>query len=155
MRELTDVHYLEAERIRLVLDNLSTHSAGALYQIFPPDQARRVLRRPEFHYVPKHASWLNMVEIEISVLAGQCLDRRIESYEQLAVETAAWERQRNAAGARVNWMFTTEKARTKMGRAYPKLSTTEKAPKVTRARPHARLGRTRRTQRVKTSVPRN
>ena len=79
MRELADVHFPKAERIRVVLDNLSTHSAGALYQAFPADQARRVLRRLEFHYVPKHASWLNMVEIEIGVLAAQCLDRRIES----------------------------------------------------------------------------
>jgi hypothetical protein len=80
MRDLTDVHYPGAERIRVVLDNLSTHSAGALYQTFPADEARRVLCRLEFHYVPKHASWLNMVEIEIGVLASQCLDRRIESY---------------------------------------------------------------------------
>jgi transposase len=102
MRELIDVHYPEAERIRVVLDNLSTHSAGALYQTFPADEARRVLRRLEFHYVPKHASWLNMVEIEISVLASQCLDRRIESYSRLLAEVAAWEKQRNAARARVN-----------------------------------------------------
>ena len=138
MRELTDVHYPKAERIRVVLDNLSTHSAGALYQTFPAEEARRVLRRLEFHYVPKHASWLNMVEIEISVLAGQCLDRRIESYPRLVAETASWEKQRNAARARVNWMFTTEKARSKMGRAYPK--------------PAAPSGR---RQRVKTSVTRN
>src|SRR6267378_5669675 len=97
MRELTDLHYPKADRIRVVLDNLSTHSVGALYQTFPADEARRVLRRIEFHYVPKHASWLNMVEIEIGVLASQCLDRRIESYAQLAAETAAWERQRNTA----------------------------------------------------------
>jgi transposase len=119
MRELTDVHFPKAERIRVILDNLSTHSAGALYQAFPAAEARRVLCRLEFHYVPKHASWLNMVEIEIGVLAAQCLDRRIASIEQLAAETAAWERQRNAAGARIKWMFTTEKARAKMGRAYP------------------------------------
>ncbi len=119
MRELTDIHFPEAERIRVVLDNLSTHSAGSLYQAFPPCEARRVLRRLEFHYVPKHASWLNMVEIEIGVLRGQCLDRRIESQEQLVSEIAAWERQRNASGARIKWMFTTEKARAKMGRAYP------------------------------------
>ena len=86
MRDLTDVHYPEAERIRVVLDNLSTHSAGALYQTFPADEARRVLRRLEFHYVPKHASWLNMVEIEIGVLASQCLDRRIESYTRLVAD---------------------------------------------------------------------
>jgi transposase len=138
MRELTDLHYPEAECIRVVLDNLSTHSAGALYQAFPADEARRALRRLEFHYVPKHASWLNMVEIEISVLASQCLDRRIESHTRLVAEIAAWEKQRNAARARVNWMFTTEKARAKMRRAYPK--------------PAAAAGR---SQRVKTSVTRN
>jgi transposase len=119
MRELVDIHFPKAERIRVVLDNLSTHSAGALYQAFPAQEARRVLRRLEFHYVPKHASWLNMVEIEISVLAAQCLDRRIESIGQLTTEIAAWEQQRNAAGARIKWMFTPEKARAKMGRAYP------------------------------------
>jgi hypothetical protein len=119
MRELTDVHYPKAERIRVVLDNLSTHSAGALYQAFPASEARRVLRRLEFHYVPKHASWLNMVEIEIGVLRGQCLDQRIGERDRLVSEIGAWERQRNAAGARIKWMFTTEKARAKMGRAYP------------------------------------
>jgi hypothetical protein len=120
MRQLTDVHYPGAERIRVVLDNLSTHSAGALYQTFPADEARRVLRRLEFHYVPKHASWLNMVEIEIGVLVRQCLDRRIDSYTRLVAETATWEKRRNAERARITWMFTIEKARAKMGRAYPK-----------------------------------
>ena len=105
--------------VRVVLDNLSTHSAGALYQAFPACEARRVLRRLEFHYVPKHASWLNMVEIEIGVLRGQCLDRRIATPQKLVSEIAAWERQRNTTGARINWMFTTDKARSKMGRAYP------------------------------------
>jgi transposase len=119
MRDLTDIHYRGAERIRVVLDNLSTHSAGALYQSFPADEARRVLRRLEFHYVPKHASWLNMVEIEIGVLASQCLDRRIDSYGRLVANVAAWEKRRNAERARIKWMFTTEKARAKMGRAYP------------------------------------
>jgi transposase len=119
MRELTDVDFPTAERIRVVVDNLSTHSAGALYQAFPACEARRVLRRLEFHYVPKHASWLNMVEIEIGVLRGQCLDRRIATRAQLVAEIAAWERQRNASGARIKWMFTTEKARAKIGRAYP------------------------------------
>ena len=109
MREVTDVHFAKAERIRVVLDNLSTHSAGALYQAFAPCEARRVLRRLEFHYVPKHASWLNMVEIEIGVLRSQCLDRRIATRECLVAEIAAWERQRNASGARIKWMFTTAK----------------------------------------------
>jgi len=117
---LTDVHYPDADRIRVVLDNLSTHSPAALYQTLPAPEARRVLRRLEFHYTPKHASWLNMVEIEIGVLRGQCLDRRIESQERLVSEVAAWERQRNASGARINWMFSTEKARAKLAKAYPK-----------------------------------
>jgi hypothetical protein len=117
MRELSDVHFPEADRIRVVLDNLFAHSPGALYQAFPPREARRVLRRLEFHYVPKHASWLNMVEIEIGVLRGQCLDRRIATPERLVSEIAAWKRQRNATGAKVKWMFTTAKARTKMGGA--------------------------------------
>ncbi len=101
------------------MDNLSTHTPGALYEAFPAQEARRLLRRLEFHYTPKHASWLNMAEIEIGVLRGQCLDRRIDDRQRLEREIAAWERQRNAAGARVEWMFTTEKARAKMGRAYP------------------------------------
>jgi transposase len=125
MRELVDVHFPKAERIRVVLDNLSTHSLGALYQAFPPDEARRLLRRLEFHYVPKHASWLNMVEIEIGVLRSQCLDRRIDSQQHLMAEIAAWESQRNTSRARIKWMFTTEKARAKMGRAYPKLAAKE------------------------------
>jgi transposase len=119
MRDLTDIHFPESDKIRVVLDNLSTHSDAALYQAFPAPEARRVLRRLEFHYVPKHASWLNMVEIEIGVLRGQCLDRRIAEREQLVSEIAAWERQRNAEGARIKWMFTAEKARSKMARAYP------------------------------------
>ena len=127
MRELTDVHFPEAEQIRVVLDNLSTHFPGSLYQAFSPCEARRVLRRLEFHYVPKHASWLNMVEIEIGVLRGQCLDRRIANREQLESEIATWERQRNASGARIKWMFTTEKARAKMGRAYPNSASTRKS----------------------------
>src|SRR5437773_443400 len=128
MRDLANVHYPGADRIRVVLDNLSTHSAGALYQTFPADEARRILRRLEFHYVPKHASWLNMVEIEIGVLAGQCLDRRIATPERLVSEIAAWERQRNATRAQVKWMFTTEKTRTKMGRAYPEPASTKAHP---------------------------
>ena len=122
MRELADVDFPAAKRIRVVVDNLSIHSAGALYQAFPACEARRLLRRLEFHYVPKHASWLNMVEIEIGVLRGQCLNRRIATKEQLVAEIAAWQRQRNASGACIKWMFTTEKARAKMGRAYPKPS---------------------------------
>jgi len=117
MRELVDVDFPEAERIRLVVDNLSTHTAAALYATFPPGEARRILKRLEFHYTPKHASWLNMAEI--GVLKGQCLDRRIESYDCLVVEIDAWQRERNQIGARINWMFSTDKARSKMARAYP------------------------------------
>ncbi len=119
MRELVDLHYPQAEHIRVVLDNLSTHSLGALYEAFPAPEAHRILRSLEFHYTPKHASWLNMVEIEIGVLRGQCLDRRIADRQTLDAEVAAWERQRNAAGARIKWMFTTPRARAKMARAYP------------------------------------
>jgi hypothetical protein len=99
----------QAEQVRVVLDNLSTHS-GALYETFPAPEAHRVMRRLEFHYTPKHASWLNLVEIEIGVLRGQCLDRRIGERDRLRTEIAAWEQQRNAAGSRVTWMFTTERA---------------------------------------------
>ena len=119
MRDLADVHYPNAERIRVVLDNLSTHSPGALYEAFPAPEAHRLLRRLEFHYTPKHASWLNMVEIEIGVLRGQCLDRRIDDPKRLRREIAAWERRRNAEGARVKWMFSTERARSKLAHAYP------------------------------------
>ena len=122
LRELVDVDYPDAARIRVVQDNLSTHTPGALYEAFPAAEARRILRRREFHYTPKHASWLNMVEIEIGVLKQQCLDRRIETRARLEAEIATWEHNRNASGARVNWMFTTEKARAKMGRAYQKLA---------------------------------
>jgi len=120
MRDLVDSHYPEAERIRVVLDNLSTHSPAALYQALPASQARRILKRLEFHYTPKHASWLNMVEIEIGVLRSQCLDRRIESHQRLVAEVAAWEDLRNKSGARINWMFSTEQARLKLAKAYPK-----------------------------------
>jgi transposase len=119
MRDLVDLHYPQADLIRVVLDNLSTHSPGALYEAFPAPEAHRLLRRLEFHYTPKHASWLNMAEIEIGVLRGQCLDRRIAERDRLVAEIAAWERQRNATGTRINWMFTTQRARTKLARAYP------------------------------------
>ena len=124
LRALVDVDYPDAARVRVVQDNLSTHTPGALYEAFSAPEARRILRRLEFHYTPKHASWLNLVEIEIGVLKGQCLDRRIDDRARLEAEIAAWERDRNAAGARINWMFTTERARAKMGRAYPKPAAT-------------------------------
>ncbi|MGE0396526.1 MAG: IS630 family transposase [Kofleriaceae bacterium] len=120
MRDLVDEHYPEAERIRVVLDNLSAHSASALYQRFAPAEARRILSRLEFHFTPKHASWLNMVEIEIGVMVRQCLDRRIADKATMVSEIAAWERRRNREQARVEWMFTVERAREKLGRAYPR-----------------------------------
>lgn len=119
MRELIDFDYAQANRVRLVMDNLSTHTAGSLYEAFPAAEAHRILQRLEFHFTPKHASWLNMAEIEIGALKGQCLDRRIDDPKRLAQEIAAWERECNAAGAQINWMFTTQKARLKMSRAYP------------------------------------
>jgi transposase len=119
MRDLVDTHYPDATRIRVVLDNLSTHKPAALYQAYPAVEARRILRKLEFHYTPKHASWLNMVEIEIGVLKSQCLSRRIADKPRLISEIAAWERARNAEGARIRWMFTVDKARAKMRRSYP------------------------------------
>ena len=119
MRDLADTHYPEADRIRVVMDNLSTHSVGALYETFPAPEAHRLLQRLEFHYTPKHASWLNMVEIEIGVLRGQCLDRRIGERSRLEAEIAHWQHRRNASGARIEWRFTTHKAREKLARVYP------------------------------------
>ena len=119
MRDLVDVHDPEADLIRVAQDNLSTHTPGALYEPFSPEEARRILRRLEFHDTPKHASWLNMVEIEIGVLRGQCLDRRIGEREQLVSEISAREQARNASGTRINWMFDTQREREKLGRAYP------------------------------------
>ena len=121
MRDLVDVHYAKAERIRVVMDNLSTHSAAALYETFEASEARRILRRLEFHFTPKHACWLNMVEIEIGVMVSQCLDRRIPSKEILVKEVKAWERRRNRDKSRIKWLFTIERARVKLGRAYPAL----------------------------------
>ena len=119
MRDLADLHFPDAERIRVVLDNLSTHTAAAFYAAFPAPEARRLLRRIEFHYTPKHASWLNMVEIEIGVLSGQCLDRRIPDRRTLEREVRHWPRARNAAGAKIRWMFGVEQARTKLGPILP------------------------------------
>jgi len=123
MQELVDIHYPEADCIRVVLDNLSAHKPAALYERLPPAEARRILSRLEFHYTPKHASWLNMVEIEIGVMVSQCLDRRIPDKATLMSQIAAWERRRNREGARINWMFTVERARTKLAPAYPTPST--------------------------------
>lgn len=120
MHELVTVHYPEASTLRVVLDNLSAHKPAALYEAFPAEQARAILRRLEFHFVPKHASWLNMVEIENGILVRQCLDRRIPDRPTLAAEVAAWARRRNAEGARVKWLFDVTRAREKLRRVYPK-----------------------------------
>ena len=125
MRDLADAHYPGADKIRVVMDNLSTHTASAVYQTFPAAEARRILRRLEFHYTPKHASWLNMVEIEIGVLRRQCLDRRIESRDILETEVQTWERRRTESGQRIRWMFSTDQARDKMAKSYPTPSLNE------------------------------
>ena len=119
MRELVDGDYPNADQVRVVMDNLSTHTASALYQTFPAAEARRILRRLEFHYTPRHASWLNMVEIEIGVIRRQCLDRRIDSRDRLETEIRAWQHRRTASGERIRWMFSTDQAREKMANAYP------------------------------------
>lgn len=119
MRDLVDVHYPQAERIRVVMDNLSTHRAKNLYEAFPAPEARRILRRLELHHTPKHASWLNMVEIELSVLGSQCLARRIPTIDALAVQVDAWCEQRNRTASAIDWTFTINKARAKLGRSYP------------------------------------
>jgi hypothetical protein len=122
MQQLVDVHYPDAEVIRLVSDNLNTHTPAALYEAFPPAEARRIARKLEFHPTPKHGSWLNQAEIELSVLSGQCLDRRMGDRATLEREVAAWEAARNLARATVEWRFTSAAARTKLHRAYPPLS---------------------------------
>lgn len=122
LRMLVDGYYPEAEVIRVVVDNLNTHTPAALYETFPPAEAHRILQRLEFHYTPKHGSWLKMVEIEFSVLTGQCLQRRLPDKETVQGEVAAWERQRNVAKATVQWRFTTDKARAKLQRLYPSQS---------------------------------
>ncbi len=119
MRDLVDVHFPEAERITVVQDNLNTHTPAALYAAFPPEEAKRIWDKLEFHHTPKHGSWLNMAEIELSVLSRQCLDRRIPDQETLTTEVAAWEADRNAMQATVDWRFTTEDARIKLKHLYP------------------------------------
>lgn len=118
MKNLVDTHFPDAEVIRVVLDNLNTHTLAALQEAFGAEEAQRIARRLELHYTPKHGSWLNMVEIELSVLQRQCLARRIGSRQTLEQETAAWETARNACHASVNWRFTTDKARQKLRRLY-------------------------------------
>lgn len=119
MRELVDVYFPEAEVVRVVLDNLNTHTPASLYQAFPAEEARRITERLQFHHTPKHASWLNMAEVEFSVLGKQCLDRRLPSIEAVQRETSAWARTRNASAATIQWRFTTTLAREKFKSRYP------------------------------------
>lgn len=121
MKDLVDVHFPDADLVKVVLDNLNTHTVAALYEAFAPEEARRIARKLEFHYTPKHGTWLNMVEIELSVFDRQCLDRRIPSTDVLAREAAAWETPRNACHATVDWRFTTDTARHKLHRLYPSI----------------------------------
>jgi len=118
MRELVE-YFPQARRIRVVLDNLNTHSPAAFYETFNPEEARRLVRKLEFHYTPKHGSWLNMAEIEIGVLELQCLNRRLPDILTVQREVAAWEDQRNSQKATVDWRFTTERARKKLQHLYP------------------------------------
>ena len=121
MQELVDVHYPQAELIKVVMDNLNTHNPAALYEVFEPAEARRILSKLEFHYTPVHGSWLNVAEIELSVLSRQCLNRRIPDKNTLTREVAAWEENRNDAGMKVDWRFTTTDARIKLKHLYPSI----------------------------------
>ena len=119
IKDLIDVRYPDAERIVLVMDNLNTHTPAALYEVFPPAEAKRLADKLEIHHTPKHGSWLNIAEIELSVLSRQCLDRRVPDFATLQMEVAAWQERRNTAGGTVDWRFTTEDARIKLKRLYP------------------------------------
>lgn len=121
IKDLVDVRHPEAERVVLVMDNLNVHTPGALYEVYPPEEARRLVEKLEIHHTPKHGSWLNIAEIEISILGRQCLSRRVPDYESLTTEVGAWEDRRNEAGGRVSWQFTAEDARIKLKRLYPSI----------------------------------
>ena len=118
-KDLLDVHFRDAAGIRLVLDNLNTHTLSVLYEVFDAPEARRMARKIEIHHTPKHGSWLNMAEIELAVLTGQCLDRRLPNIARVRGEIAAWAQDRNAAQATIDWRFTNERARIKLDRLYP------------------------------------
>jgi hypothetical protein len=119
MKELADEHYPQAEKIVIVMDNLNTHSPASFYETFAPEEARRLANRFEFHYTPKHGSWLNMAEIELGVLIRQCLSRRIADKETLEKEVNVWQKDRNAKVVKVDWRFTTPDARIKLKHLYP------------------------------------
>ena len=120
IKQMLDERYPKATKIRLVMDNLNTHNIASLYETFEPKEARRLAERLEIHYTPKHGSWLNMAEIELSVLKSQCLDRRIADMATMRAEVAAWEIDRNNSVKKINWQFTTSDARIKLKRLYPK-----------------------------------
>jgi hypothetical protein len=122
MRELSDKHFPAADKIVVVMDNLNTHEASSFYEAFPPEEARRLIKRFEFHYTPKHGSWLNMAEIELSVLGRQCLSRRIANQEEMRRQTRAWAKERNRKKSKMDWRFTTEDARIRLKRLYPSLA---------------------------------
>jgi len=122
MKWLVDVAYPQAEVIRVVMDNLNTHKAASLYEAFEPEEARRIVKKLEFHYTPKHGSWLNMAEIELSVLQRQCLNRRLPDAATLTHEVGAWEKQRNEKQATIDWRFSITDARQKLKRLYPSRS---------------------------------
>lgn len=121
VRELVDVHYPEAEKIVLVMDNLNTHTPGSLYDAFEPAEAKRLCDRLEIHHTPKHGSWLNIAECELSALSSQCTDRRIADEETLRREVEAWQQERNAKQVTVDWQFTAQNARVKLKRLYPSI----------------------------------
>jgi DDE superfamily endonuclease len=121
VRELVEVHYPQAKLIRLVQDNLNTHDGASLYETFPPGEARRLLNQIDFHYTPKHGSWLNMAETEINVMDSQCLNRRLDNQPLIATEVAAWEKKRNTAEVRIHWTFTLAAARRKLQKLYPSI----------------------------------
>lgn len=121
MKELVDLHFPQADQILLVSDNLNTHKPAALYEAFPPEEARRILEKIEWHYTPKHGSWLNMAEIEISVLQRQCLNRRMPDQALVKQEVAAWQKDRNQTDAKIDWRFTIEEARIKLKTLYPSI----------------------------------
>lgn len=121
IRDMVDRHFPQATKIRLVQDNLNTHDGASLYEAFPPAEARRILDRIEFHSTPKHGSWLNMAETEISIMGRQCLDRRLESQARMAEEVAAWEKERNTRKVRIHWTFTLAAARQKLRKLYPSI----------------------------------
>jgi hypothetical protein len=123
VKDLVDVHYPAAERIVLVEDNLNTHTPASLYEAFPPAEAKRLADKLELHYTPKHGSWLDIAEIELSVLSRQCLDRRLDDPAVVREEVGAWEARRNARGAPVDWRFTTADARLKLAHLYPSIKT--------------------------------